>query len=94
MTAQVLAIGQPRPMVEATSQRSAVAQMLRTIADQLEGTEWGEPELARGALVLRLSHQEPLIFGLGPDAHSSQVYMDFHAGAQQLMAMSSPERLI
>lgn len=85
----------PNPEAEKPDLRS-VSALLRTIADNIDAgdygiKEFGEGCLVRGGLVLRVSSQEPHIFGLG-DTQASQVYMDFHAGAEQLMHMQSPGR--
>lgn len=77
----------------------SVPALLRNIADDIESGAYGIKEaqatwkevVCRGALVLRISGQDPQIFGLG-DTQVAQSFMDFHAGAQQLMSMQSPER--
>ncbi len=77
----------------------SVPALLRKIADQIDAghygikeaqTQWDEV-VCRGALVLRVSGQPPQVFALG-DTQAAQAYMDFHAGADELMAMRSPER--
>jgi hypothetical protein len=74
--------------------------LLRQIASDLENGEFGLKEakerhgenyVCRGALVLRISNQNPCVFGLG-DTDSTQTFMDFHAGAQEIMNMRFPER--
>lgn len=67
-----------------------VPAVLRAIADQVEAGAYGE--VVRGALVLRAADQEPLVFGMGDMPLIAQAYMDFHAGADQVMAMNSPGR--
>lgn len=62
---------------------------LRAVADGIEKGVHGD--VVRAALVLRSANLEPLIFGHG-DTTMPQTYMDFHAGAQQLMSMRHPER--
>ena len=73
----------------AVPQLRNVAACLRTIADDIEAGKYGE--CLRAAVVLRCSQMEPVIFGPG-DTTPAQTFMDFHAGAQQLMAMQRPER--
>lgn len=68
-----------------------VARLLRNIADNLEEGQYGSAEVCRGVVVLRVTGKEPQIFGLG-DTLPAQIYMDLHAGAQQLMSMQHPER--
>lgn len=67
-----------------------VAAVLRAIADQVEAGEYGE--VLRGALVLRAIDREPQIFGMGDMPIAEIAYMDFHAGADQLMSMKGPTR--
>lgn len=67
----------------------SVEQCLRNLADSIARGECGE--VIRGAVVLRSDGKEPIVCGHG-DTTPAQVYMDLHAGAQQLMAMQSPER--
>lgn len=67
----------------------SVAQCLRNLADTIERGECGE--VIRGAVVLRSAGRGPIVCGHG-DTGPAQVYMDLHAGAQQLMGMTSPER--
>lgn len=75
----------------------SVPNLLRNIAAEIEEGGYGIKEypgsdcICRGALVLRISGQNPVVFGLG-DTDPSQTFMDFHAGAQELMAMSHPGR--
>lgn len=77
----------------------SVPQLLRNIAQGIEDGLYGVKEakekwpevVCRGALVLRVSGMGPQIFGLG-DVTAEQSYMDFHAGAQELMGMQHPER--
>lgn len=78
----------------------SVVQLLRNIADNLEDglygmkeaqEKFGEHATLRGALVLRISGCQPQIFGLG-DTLPSQTFMDFHAGAAELMSLQHPER--
>lgn len=64
----------------------SVSALLRNIADKLDAGAYGSPEVARGALVLRLSGQPPMVFGLG-DTQVPQTFMDLHAGAAELQAM-------
>jgi hypothetical protein len=79
-----------------------VPALLRKIADELEAGDygmreakekWGDNYVCRGALVLRISNQDPHVFGLG-DADSTQAFMDLHAGAQEIMNMKRPERSV
>lgn len=76
------------PEAEAPDLRS-VAQCLRNLADNIDRGDCGE--VIRAAVVLRSAGLEPIICGQG-DTSVPQTYMDLHAGAQQLMAMQSPER--
>lgn len=41
--------------------------------------------------MLRISNKEPQVFGLG-NTDSTQAFMDFHAGAQEIMSMKHPTR--
>lgn len=66
-----------------------VAACLRVIADDIEAGKHGE--CIRAAVVLRCAGMEPVVFGPG-DTDGPQTYMDLHAGAQQLLAMSNPGR--
>jgi hypothetical protein len=77
-----------------------VPKLLRDLADRIDAgdhgireakAEFGEDIVLRIALVMRVTGREPLVFGFG-DAPPSVVYMDLHAGAQELMAMRHPER--
>jgi hypothetical protein len=74
--------------------------LLRSIADSLEAGDYGIKEakekhgenyVCRGALVLRISNQDPHVFGLG-ETDPTQSFMDFHAGAQEIMNMPHPMR--
>ena len=67
-----------------------VPKTLRTIADNIEAGEYGD--VLRGALVLRAVDREPQVFGFGDLPVAAQAYMDFHAGADQIMAQKSPTR--
>ena len=67
----------------------SVAQCLRNLADTIDRGECGE--VIRAAVVLRSAGREPIVCGQG-DTDAVQTYMDLHAGAQQLMAMQSPDR--
>ena len=81
----------------------SVPALLRRIADQLEAgahgiKDWQDAHpkeadsvIVRGALVLRISGQQPHIFGLG-DTTGERTYMDLHAGAQELMSYRHMER--
>lgn len=67
-----------------------VAQCLRNLADNIDSGAHGQ--VVRAAVVLRSAGLEPIVFGQG-DTTVAQAYMDLHAGADQLMAMQSPERV-
>lgn len=73
-----------------------VPLMLRRLADDLEKGDYGDfkdPEfICRCAVVLRVSQREPIVMGFGAEAEITRVYMDLHAGAQELMSMQSPAR--
>lgn len=78
----------------------SVPTLLRNIAKEIEEggygikeaqAQFGEDVICRGALVLRVSCQGPQVFGLG-DTDSIQTFMDFHAGAVEILGMRSPER--
>lgn len=80
----------------------SVVQLLRNIADGLEEglyglkeaqERFGQDYVCRGALVLRITGQEPQVFGLG-DTQVAQTFMDLHAGVDELMSMDGPERCV
>lgn len=76
---------------------SDVPAQLRALADRLEAGEYGdisaEGFALRVACVMRVSRMEPVVFGWGGVESIPQIYMDLHAGAAELMAMRSPERI-
>ena len=76
------------PAAAAPDLRS-VAQCLRNLADSISRGECGD--VVRAAVVLRSDGLEPVVCGQG-DTNIAQTYMDLHAGAQQLMGMTAPER--
>ena len=61
-----------------------VAQCLRNLADTIDRGECGE--VIRAAVVLRSAGLEPIVCGQGATNVA-------HAGAQQLMGMTAPERV-
>ena len=67
----------------------SVAQCLRNLADTIDRGECGD--VIRGAVVLRSAGLEPIVCGHG-DTDTAQTYMDLHAGAQELMSFTNPER--
>lgn len=73
----------------------SVVQCLRNLAGNIEDGMYGELDnpglVMRAAVVLRVTGQEPVVFGMG-DTQIAQTYMDLQAGAQELMNMKSPER--
>lgn len=80
---------------------SDVPACLRTMAAAIENGDYGIKEarelhadkaIVRAVLVLRVSNQEPMVFGWGSMEHLAQSFMDLHAGAAQLLAMKSMER--
>jgi hypothetical protein len=88
------------PAEAAVPQLLNVPKLLRDLADAIDAGDhgireakeaFGEDIVLRIALVMRVTGQEPLVFGFG-DAPLSVTYMDLHAGAQELMAMRHPER--
>ena len=87
MMAEILKIV-ANPDAAAPDLRS-VAQCLRNLADTIDRGECGD--VIRGAVVLRSAGLEPIVCGHG-DTDAAQVYMDLHAGAQQSMGMTRPER--
>ena len=93
MGAQVLSLV-PDTEAERPALRSVV-QCLRNLAQNIEDGRYGKVDdpdfVVRAAVVLRASNQEPVVLGMG-DTQIPQVYMDLHAGAAQLMAMTHPER--
>lgn len=79
---------------------ASVPALLRTIAENIEAgdygiseakAQWGPDVVCRGALVLRVSGAEPVVFGLGVTS-SCQTFEDFHIGAHTLLMMVSPGR--
>lgn len=76
------------PEAERPELRDVVA-CLRVIADDIEAGRYGE--VLRAAVVLRSAGLDPLVFGPG-DTLPAQTFMDLHAGAEQIMGMSRPER--
>lgn len=71
-----------------------VPRRLRMLADTLEKdiAEYGPECVCRAAVVVRFSQREPMVFGFGAIESIAQTYMDLHAGAAELMAMTHPER--
>lgn len=67
-----------------------VAAGLRNLADAIDRGERGA--VVRLAWVVRSESREPEVGGLGAIEHIAQIYMDLHAGADQLMSIRSPER--
>jgi hypothetical protein len=77
-----------------------VPKLLRDLADAIDAGDhgireakeaFGDDIVLRIALVMRVTGQEPRVFGFG-DTPPSVTYMDLHAGAQELMVMRHPER--
>lgn len=66
---------------------------LRKLADSLEAESaaYGEGFVMRVTVVVRVSNDEPIIYGYG-DNPPTQAFMDLHAGASQLLMMKSPKR--
>jgi hypothetical protein len=64
---------------------------LRNLADNIEAGLFGD--VVRIAYVIRSSQREPIVGALGCVEHIAQSYMDLHAGADQLMSFSDPERV-
>jgi hypothetical protein len=73
-----------------------VPLLLRRLAERIEFGDYGDTKapdfIIRFAGVLRVTGSEPIIFGFGATANSTQTFADLHAGAAQLMSMASPER--
>lgn len=73
-----------------------VPGMLRQLAEDLENGRYGDlkdPDFViRFSGVLRVTAQEPIVFGWGQIAHPAITHMDLCAGAHQIMMMKSPGR--
>jgi len=82
--------GSPPPEEGAKPELLDIPALLRTLADNIEAGEYGE--VLRAAIVLRSADLPPAVFGHGAVEHVAQLYMDLHAGADELMAMRAPGR--
>lgn len=73
-----------------------VPLLLRSLATRVEEGEFGDtsdPELIlRVSVVVRSSNKPVIVLGMGKDNPLERTYMDLHAGAEELMSMSYPER--
>jgi hypothetical protein len=88
MSGEVVSLGGERSQ-EARLSALGVSEMLRALADTIDKGEHGH--VIRGAVVLRASGLEPLVFGHGR-TDANQTFIDLHAGAQQLLYMRHATR--
>lgn len=93
------ALSNVTPLVGRRNNLADVPFMLRKLADDLEADAaklaaliGAEEVQVRVISVVRISGSEPSVHAFGKMDGVAQAFMDLHAGAQQLMMMSHPER--